>query len=80
MTTKTEAKRLAFYLFMNVLGGGDLAGRRYLVARDFEPFFDTGDQVGALPGGLRAAAGLLGVRGLGFLGFGAYHPPGGARL
>ncbi|PNH11269.1 Mechanosensitive ion channel protein 10 [Tetrabaena socialis] len=45
VTSKTEAKRLAFYLHMNVLGLSDFKGRRYLVARDFEPFFNTAQEV-----------------------------------
>ncbi|KAG2445860.1 hypothetical protein HXX76_000464 [Chlamydomonas incerta] len=45
VTSKTEAKRLAFYIHMNVLGLSDLRGRKYIVARDFEPFFGTAQEV-----------------------------------
>ncbi|GIL65964.1 hypothetical protein Vafri_19606 [Volvox africanus] len=45
VTSKTEAKRLAFYIHMNVLGLSDLKGRKYLVARDFEPFFNSAEEV-----------------------------------
>ncbi|PNW74891.1 hypothetical protein CHLRE_12g505800v5 [Chlamydomonas reinhardtii] len=45
VTSKTEAKRLAFYIHMNVLGLSDLRGRKYIVARDFEHFFGTAQEV-----------------------------------
>ncbi|KAG2500887.1 hypothetical protein HYH03_001647 [Edaphochlamys debaryana] len=45
VSSKTEAKRLAFYIHLNVLGLADLKGRKYLVAKDFEPFFSTPEEV-----------------------------------
>lgn len=48
ISSKREAKRLAFYVFWNVLG--DHLDRRFLVPRDFEPFFDSPEQVRLLRG------------------------------
>lgn len=37
VTSKTEAKRLAFYLYMNVLGLADLKGRKWVAAGVDDP-------------------------------------------
>lgn len=55
ISSKREAKRLAFYVFWNVLG--EHCDRRFLVPRDFEPFFDMPEQVSRVAGSQLAAIG-----------------------
>ena len=44
VNSKTEAKRLAFFLYCNILGRDNLK-RPYIVPRDVEPFFDRPEEV-----------------------------------
>ena len=43
MNNKTEAKRLAFFLYCNILGHN--LTRPYVVPRDLEAFFDSTEEV-----------------------------------
>ena len=56
MNNKTEAKRLAFFLYCNILGHN--LTRPYVVPRDLEAFFDSTEEVRSYAGGGRGHGGL----------------------